>query len=698
MASKKSGKSSGKRAGKSKTSAKRRRSSSRAGARGGLIGLGIWFARKCLRLGVFATLFVAAIVGAATAYYAAGLPAADDLLDGRDRGSVTLLDRDGEVFAWRGDQYGGDLRVGQVSPHLKNAIIAAEDRRFYTHIGIDPRGIARAMIANVRAGRLVQGGSTLTQQAAKNVFLSNERSLQRKLKELPVALAMELKYTKDQILSIYLNRVYLGAGTYGFEAASRRYFGKSAREVSPAEAAMLAGLLKAPSRFAPTSDLSVAQGRAAVVIDLMVEEGYLSTVDAAIAKAEPAQLSQAAQTEVGRYFADWVMEAGPGYLTHLTTEDVRIRTTFDRRAQNAAETAMRRTFDSKVKKGSTAQAAIVVMSPDGAVRAMVGGRSYGASQFNRATQAKRQTGSAFKPIVYAAGFEAGMNPGTVMEDAPLRIKNWEPKNYDGTYAGRVTLTDALARSLNTVAVRVSERAGRDRVESMARRMGMVSPLAPGPAVALGTSEATLLEMTGVYATIANRGRSADPYSVSQIFVRGYKEPVMASAEQATTQVMDARHADWLTNMMRSVIQRGTGQRARLQGFDMAGKTGTTQRARDAWFIGFTSDFVVGVWMGKDDNTPLVGVTGGGLPAEIWRETMRELHRGRPPAPIEQPTWIASASDDAFKRTKSVIIESGGDVLQSLFKDLADILTEGARERGVDVRVEWPEDRRGWNND
>jgi len=651
-------------------------------------------ARLGLRLGVFAALFLGAIIGAATAYYAAGLPPADKLLDGRDRGSVTLLDRNGDVFAWRGDQYGGDLRADQVSPHLKNAIIAAEDRRFYTHIGVDPRGIARAMVANVRAGRLVQGGSTLTQQAAKNVFLTNERSLERKVKELPMALAMELKYTKDEILSIYLNRVYLGAGTYGFEAASRRYFSKSAREVTPAEAAMLAGLLKAPSRFAPTSDLSVARDRAAVVIDLMVEEGYLSQVDAAIAKAEPAELSQSAKSEVGRYFADWVMEAGPGYLTHLTTEDVRLKTTFDRDAQEAAERAMRSTFEDKVKKGSTAQAAIVVMSPDGAVRAMVGGRSYGASQFNRATQASRQTGSAFKPIVYAAGFEAGLTPGSVIEDAPLRIKDWEPKNYDGTYSGPVTLTIALARSLNTVAVRVSEQAGRQRVESMARRMGMVSPLAPGAAVALGTSEATLLEMTGVYATIANRGRAADPYGVLQIDVRGYDEPVMASVQQRGDQVMDARHADWLTDMMRQVIERGTGKRAQIPGFDMAGKTGTTQGARDAWFIGFSSDFVVGVWMGKDDNTPLTGVTGGGLPAEIWRETMRELHRGRAPAPIEQPGWFAAAGDDAFRRTKEVIVDSGGEVLQSLFQDLADLLSGSAREHGVDVRIDWPERRRG----
>jgi len=648
--------------------------------------------RLGLRLGVYAALFLAVIVGAATAYYAAGLPPAKTLLDGRDQGSVTLLDRDGAAFAWRGAQYGGELTADDVSPHLKHAIIAAEDRRFYTHIGVDPRGIARAMLANLRAGRLVQGGSTLTQQAAKNVFLTNERSLQRKLKELPMALAMELKYTKDEILSIYLNRVYLGAGTYGFEAASRRYFGKSARKVSPAEAAMLAGLLKAPSRFAPTSDLSVARDRAAVVIDLMVEEGYLSQVDAAIAKAEPAQLSAEAQTETGRYFADWVMEAGPGYLTHLTTEDVQIRTTFDREAQRAAEAAMHSTFDSKVKEGSTAQAAIVVMSPDGAVRAMVGGRSYGASQFNRATQAQRQTGSAFKPIVYAAGFEAGLTPGTVMEDAPLRIKDWEPKNYDGTYSGPMPLTVALTRSINTIAVRVSEQAGRQRLESMARRMGMTSELAPGPAVALGTSEATLLEMTGVYATIANRGRAAEPYGVDQIFVRGYNEPVMASVERRNEQVMDARHADWLTDMMRQVIEQGTGRRAAIPGYDLAGKTGTTQGARDAWFIGFSSDFVVGVWMGKDDNTPLAGVTGGGLPAEIWRETMRELHRGHPPAPIEQPGWMAVASDDAFRRTREVIVDSGGEVLQSLFHDLADLLSGSARDHGLDVRIQWPDRR------
>ncbi len=598
-----------------------------------------WTLRLLFRLALRAAFLVALVVGAATTFYLIKLPPASELLDARTQGSVTLLDRNGEVFAWRGAQFGGAIRPGDVSPHLVEAILAAEDRRFYSHFGVDPRGLLRAMIVNARAGGFVQGGSTITQQVAKNVFLTDERTIERKLKEIPVALALELKYTKDEILSIYMNRVYLGAGATGFEAASERYFSKSAKFLNPAEAAMLAGLLKAPSKFAPTSDIGRAEGRAAVVIGAMVETGALTESEAVAALAAPARLSKEAERRTGGHFADWVMESGPAFLTGGTTEDVRISTTFDPDVQARAEAALADIFATKVKEGSPAEAAVIVMSLDGRVRAMIGGRDPRAGIFNRATQALRQTGSAFKPIVYAAALEAGFSPADVIVDEPLTMNipgsgRWSPENYGGGYVGPVTLTEALARSINTVAVRLSERVGRDRVRLVAADLGFSSPLADGPSLALGVSEATLLDMTSVYAAIADGGRRTPPVGIEAITLRGDPQPVMTAADTATgAQVIAPESAAELTYMMQEVIRSGTGRRAD-PGRPAAGKTGTTQAARDAWFIGFTADYVIGVWMGKDDNQPLAGVTGGGLPAEIWREVAVRVHEGLPPRPLD----------------------------------------------------------------
>jgi 1A family penicillin-binding protein len=619
------------------------------------------------------------VLAAVTGFYYTQLPAHENLFDGRGTGSVTMLDRDGNVFAWRGEQYGGELSVNEVSPYLVHAVIAAEDKRYYCHFGIDPIGITRAMYTNLRAGRVVQGGSTLTQQVAKNVFLTAERKIERKLKELPMALALELKYSKQQILSIYLNRVYLGAGTYGFEAASQRYFGKSARVLNPAEAAMLAGLLRAPSRYAPTNDLGRSQGRASVIIRLMEEQGFLTQTQVIQALADPAQLSQAAAARAGGYFADWIMETAPAYLAKDTTEDVTIATTFDPALQRAVEDALAAVFETKVKEGSAAQAAIVVVTPGGEVLAMVGGHDSGVGLFNRATHAKRQTGSAFKAVVYAAALEAGMNPMDIIIDEPLRIGNWSPSNYDNKYRGALTLTEALAKSINTVAVRVSERAGQDRVRDLATRMGITTPLAPGPAIALGTSEATLIDMTGVFATIANRGRAAGPRGIRNIRIRGDDTTILREVGGPGDQVLSERSAGLLTYMLRQVVEAGTGRRARLADREAAGKTGTTQAARDAWFIGFTGDYVVGVWMGNDDNSPLTGVTGGGLPAEIWRETVTRIHEGVPPSPLYTVTPGSGAtllSGDVGGGSR------GGDtVVERVFLDVLRGLTGAERGGG-----------------
>lgn len=619
------------------------------------------------------TAVVALVVFGASAFFYAQLPAYEKLFDGRGVGSVTLRDHQNSIFAWRGEQYGGDIGVDQASPHLVNAVIAAEDKRYYGHFGLDPRGIARAMYVNIQRGAFVQGGSTLTQQVAKNVFLNAERSLERKIKEVPMALALEAKYSKKQILSIYLNRVYLGAGTYGFEAAAQRYFGKSARVVNPAESAMLAGLLRAPSRYAPTNSIDLAQGRANVIARLMHEQGFLTEIEMLEVRANPAELSKAAAARAGGAFADWVMERGgeDRFLDLLKAADVEIETTFDPKIQRAAESALVDVFERKVREGSKAQAAIVVMSYDGAVRAIVGGREKGPARFNRATQALRQTGSAFKPIVYAAGLEAGMSPLQLLEDKRINISGWSPSNYNNRFIGPVNLREALAKSINTVAVQVSERAGRGEVRKLATRMGLTSEMAPGPAIALGTSEAKLVEMTGVYATIANQGRLALPYGVSNIRLRGDSEPIDQRSGVDGTQVISAKTAGLLTNMMQAVVVGGTGGRAKLEGWQVAGKTGTTQKARDAWFIGYTADYVAGVWMGYDDNRPLTGVTGGGLPAEIWHEVMKRVHQGRTPRPLnsitpEPPTIVAQNPVNVPRTPRE---PQGDSLVERIFRDV-----------------------------
>ena len=619
------------------------------------------------------TVLISLLVGLAVLLNYRTLPEADQLLDGRARGSVTLQDRYSKVFAWRGDQYGGRVTAQTVSHHLRNAVIATEDRRFYSHIGISPRGVASAVRINLREGRgplSGHGGSTITQQVAKLLCLGRPYdttkwdsealyeadcrtgSLWRKIREAVYALSMEIKYSKDEILTIYLNRAFLGAGARGFEAASQRYFGKPAARVTPAESAMLAGLLVAPTRYAPTNNLVRSQNRASVIIGLMRDQNYLTRAKAQEALNEPARLSPAAKARAGGYFADWVMSSGPEFFTRKTTEDVIVKTTLDQRIQTAAETALQAVFSKSVTKGSKAQAAIVVMSPDGAVRAMVGGRENIVSGvFNRATQANRQTGSAFKPFVYATALELGYSHNDIVDDTPLTLNisgsgPWTPKNYTKKFRGQVTLTEALAGSLNIPAVRVSEAVGRENVRRIANDFGITSALATGPALALGASEATLLEMVGAYAGILNGGSSVTPFGLKELRLLNAKEPVIGADGGIGERVIRESVARELIFMMHKVVQDGTGRQAALEGVEVAGKTGTTQAARDAWFIGFTADYVAGVWMGYDDNTPLSGVTGGGLPAEIWRETMRRVYDGVPARPL--PMLRPAQSQDQIR--------------------------------------------------
>ncbi|MFO6466126.1 transglycosylase domain-containing protein [Jannaschia sp. KMU-145] len=645
-----------------KAPARRRKA---APKRRGPLGWLIWPFRMLIRVGWALSwrgaLVVLAILAAATFYNYARIPDMATLADGRARGSVTLQDRSGETFAWRGDNFGGLVTTDSVSPYLRDAVIASEDKRFYRHIGVSPRGIAGAIRTNLAAGRgplSGNGGSTITQQVAKLLCLGNDwdqtlgmteaefeadcraGSVWRKMKEIPYALALEAKFSKDEILSIYLNRAYLGAGARGFAAASQRYFGKSVARVNAAEAAMLSGLLPAPSYYAPTNDLQRARDRAATVLRLMRDQGLLTTAEFTQAMENPASLSPAARQDTGGYFADWVMSDAPDFLTSETTEDVIVRTTLDKDIQAAAEGALEWVFEEKVRAGSEAQAAIVVMSADGAVRAMVGGRNLrGGGQFNRATQAVRQTGSSFKPFVYAAALDLGWRFDSTVLDSELAIDVpgsgiYSPSNYTNQFYGEVSLTDALARSLNAATVRLSENVGRDVVRTVAEQFGIRSDLAQGPALALGVSESTLLEMTGAYAGILNGGTSVTPYGLTSLALRGEDGSLLDHEGGLGERVITEDAARQLVYMMSRVVAAGTGTRAALPGDrPAAGKTGTTQAARDAWFIGFTGDYVAGVWMGYDDNTPLTGVTGGGLPAEIWRETMARVHDGAPVTPL-----------------------------------------------------------------
>jgi penicillin-binding protein 1A len=684
-----------------KRPSRRRTAATRSRPRG-IIGWILWPFAVILRViwGLTWRISLAAtvVVGGIAFYFASQMPPIETIIDQRARGSVTMTDFTGETFAWRGDRFGGMVTARTVSPHLHNAVIATEDRRFYTHFGISPRGIASAIRINMAAGRHPlsgNGGSTITQQAAKLLCLGvpfdpsqwaseaayeadcRETSLVRKAREALFAIGMEIAYSKEEILTLYLNRAYLGAGSRGFEAAAQRYFGISAAEVNPAQAAMLAGLLQAPSTLAPTANIERSRARAAVVVGLMRQEGYLTEAQAAEALANPAGLSRAAEARSGGFFADWVMESGPEFFTRNTTEDVIIRTTLDPAIQRAAEEALVTVFETQVAEGSDAQAAIVVMSADGAVRAMVGGRNLRATgAFNRATQALRQTGSAFKPFIFAAALDLGVSPYTMVNDTRTcwRVRGspeWCPDNYDRTFKGPVTLVQALAESRNIPTILLSEDVGREFVRNVANGFGLTGDLAAGPALALGVSESTLLNMTGAYAGILNGGSQVTPYGLLDLRIQGDNAVLMDSQSAGIgNRVISEEAARQLTWMMTKVVEEGTGRRARIPGWEIAGKTGTTNSARDAWFIGFTGEYVTGVWMGYDNNTPLRGVTGGGLPAEIWRETMVRVLNGRTPMPLPMLPPM-------FDTPTGVLESQGGEVVDDDIIQLLDMLMMGA---------------------
>ena len=596
-------------------------------------GWGRFFGWGLVKWGLLAVAWVAILCVGAIAWFSLTLPPTGDLMTASRRPSVTLLASDGSLIATFGDLFGEPLPVKALPPYLPEALIATEDRRFYQHFGVDPVGLARAIYVNLRAGHAVQGGSTLTQQLAKNLFLTPERTMSRKFQEVLLAFWLEHKFTKEQLLEIYLNRVYFGAGTYGIDAAARRYFDKSARDVTLYEAAVLAGLLKAPTRFSPARDKERAAGRASQVLANMVAAGFLTDAQAQNAMRQSSQLGQVQMARpASRYFADWVAEQASGY-GGTANRDIVVTTTFDPKVQAAAEAAVADMLAKEGPKAAVSQAAMVAMSPDGAIRAMVGGKDYSASQFNRVTQALRQPGSSFKPFVYLAALENGMSPYERFVDGPIDFGGWKPRNYGNKYYGDVSVSDAVAESMNTVAVQVMRRTGVDKVIATAHRLGITSELGRDMSLALGTSEVTLLELTSAYCAFASGGVGAWPYGIAEI--KDNRGQVLYRREgSGPGQVIDPGIAAQMTQLLSGVIQRGTGKSASLDR-PAAGKTGTTQDSRDALFVGYTADLVAGVWLGNDDNSPMTRVTGGGLPAKTWHNFMMAAEKGRPIQPLIQ---------------------------------------------------------------
>ena len=594
--------------------------------------------RFALRFVLLGFVWGAVGVGLLIAWAASTLPDTSQLAEPSRHPSITLRAADDSLIATYGDLYGEELKLSDLPKALPEAVIATEDRRFYHHFGIDPVGLARALFVDLRAGQMVQGGSTITQQVAKNLFLTPDKTLLRKVQEAVLAIWLERHFTKDQLLEIYLNRVYFGAGTWGVDAASRRYFGKSARQLTPYECAVLAGLVKAPTRFSPARDQVRAATRTAQVLANMVAAGYLSADEANAIQKQSIVLGKVPITRPGmRYFADWVEDQA---ATFGLSGDITVVTTLDPKMQMAAENALEAVLAKDGAKAAASQAALVAMSPDGAVRAMVGGRDYQASQFNRAVQAVRQPGSAFKPFVYLTALERGMRPDDHFVDGPTRIGNWQPHDFEPRYMGDVTMAEAVAESINTVAAQVMQKVGVRNVIATAHRLGITSDLNEDASLALGTGEVSLMELTTAYSTFANGGYAVWPYGISSI--RDGSGKVFYQRQPNTNgRIIQAQYVSDMDRMLQGVIQHGTGKAAAI-GRPAAGKTGTTSDFRDAWFMGYTADLAAGIWFGNDDNSPMVKVTGGSLPAHAWHDFMSEALKGMPARPL--PTGPADETD------------------------------------------------------
>jgi penicillin-binding protein 1A len=570
------------------------------------------------------------------AYHAMKLPPIDQIAVPKRPPNIAILASDGTLIANRGETGGSTVTIKELPKYLPQAFVSIEDRRFYSHFGIDPIGISRAMMRNITGGRLSEGGSTLTQQLAKNIFLTQDRTASRKVQEAILALWLERNFSKDQILELYMNRVYFGSGAYGVEAAAQKYFGKSARAVTVAEAAILGGLVQAPSRLAPNRNPEAAAERAALVIAAMVRDGAIKDQDAKLALAAPARARRQGGAGSLNYAADWVVDVLDDFIGSVE-QDIIVSTTLDPAIQKLAEAALTAELDAKGGKQDVTQGALVAMAVDGGVKALVGGRNYSESQFNRAVAAKRQPGSAFKPFVYLTALDRGYTPESGILDAPINIKGWKPENYTREYFGEVPMHRALAQSLNTPVVRVIQDVGPRAVVRTAQRLGISSPLQALPSLSLGTSEVTPLEMTAAYAAFANGGTAVIPYAITQVKTASGKVIYTRSTRDLGA-AMTQEQAGQMNTMLRETLLSGTARKAEIPGVPAAGKTGTTQDHKDAWFVGYTGRLVTTVWVGNDDGEEMKKVTGSGLPAEIWQRFMREAHQGQQVVQLPGVSW------------------------------------------------------------
>lgn len=556
---------------------------------------------------------------------------------------IRILARDGAVLAERGTPH-DYMPVDLLPKHVTDAVVATEDRRFYEHWGVDPYGLIRAVFANLRAGRFAQGGSTLTQQLAKNLFLSPDRTMGRKIEELVLALWLEVRLSKRDILELYLNQVYFGGGAYGIESAAHRYFDKSARELNVTEAALIAGLLKAPSKYSPASSPGAARARGRVVLRKMLEAGLLGVEDERRAEQKRIQFATAKSAREAsgvEYAVDFVLERMPSLIAADHAEIV-VETTIDANLQRRAQQIVQSQLQAQGEAQNVGQAAVVVLDTEGGIRALIGGRSYADSQFNRAVKARRQPGSAFKPFVYLTALEAGYSPDTTAYDLPLSVDNWTPRNDNGRYQGAVSLKQALAQSINTVAVRLLLDVGARRVVSTARRLGITSDLREGPALALGSSELTLLELTGAYGVFADGGIGIEPHAIRRVRLSSGRV-LYAREAPRLQQIVAPANVGAMNELLANAVATGTGRRAALPQHPTAGKTGTTSDFRDAWFVGYTAHLVGGVWIGNDNGQAMSKAVGGGLPATIWHDIMIAAHEGR--APLALPGDNRSSPPD-----------------------------------------------------
>lgn len=583
----------------------------------GVFLCGFWVA-----MGILALLF----------HYSKDLPSVETFWTPNRPVSVEILDRHDRLIMVRGAVEAKPVSYERLAPSLRHAILATEDRRFFTHIGVDPIGLARAAQANMKAGRVVQGGSTLTQQLAKNVFLTQDRHFKRKVQESLLALWLERSFSKEELLEKYLSRVYFGGGAWGLEAASEQFLNKATSDLNLPESALLAGLLKAPTNYNPVVHPDAAAKRTATVLKAMEHHGVIDRQTRAQALITPINVYPVQSRNHAGYFVDWIWRELETVIGTPRT-DLIVHTTLDLEAQKAAEAAAQAHLDPE--KGAE-QVALITLDNNGGVRAMVGGHSYMKSQFNRATQAERQPGSAFKPFVYLAAFNADLKPWEDRIDAPITVEGWTPRNFSKTFRGNLTLEAAFALSINTVAVIIAEEIGRERVIETANSVGL-SGLKSFPSLSLGAQNVTLLDLTAAYLPFANWGYFIAPHGIEMITTQS-KTPVYIPEAPSRRRILSIEVQGHMNRIMRQAVKGGTGRRAQIKGREIGGKTGTTNDYRDAWFVGYVPNFVTGVWVGADDFTPMQRVTGGSIPAKIWQHMMSDYLEGKPfvPLPMSRP--------------------------------------------------------------